>query len=113
MCSKRKTVTVKVVAQWSHTTILLIPRAIIGVYAFWCRDNGKCIYVGQAKDRPIRDRLRDHWRGSHNEILKLWIQVFGESLDVCYTSVKKDKIDTFERRLIKAWKPEANKQYNQ
>ena len=102
----------KVVAQWSYATISRVPRAIVGVYAFWCRDNGKCIYVGQASDRPIRDRLREHWRGSHNETLKLWIQAFGENLDVCYTPTVRDKIDTYERRLIKAWKPEANKQHN-
>ena len=102
----------KVVAKWSYATISRIPRAIIGVYAFWRRDNGKCIYVGKAKDRPIRDRLGDHWRGSHNETLRLWIQAFGDNLDVCYTPTVRDKIDTYERRLIKAWKPEANKQYN-
>ena len=52
-------------------------------------------------------------RGSHNEILKLWIQAFGDNLDVCYMAAESSKIDTLEKRLIKAWKPEANKQHNQ
>ena len=89
-----------------------MPRNVSGVYAFWCRDNGKCIYVGQAKDRPIKKRLTEHWRDSHNDILKLWIRVFGRNLDVCYMSAESSKIDTLERRLIKAWKPEANIQHN-
>ena len=110
MCRRGKTT--KAAVKWSHATISQMPRGIIGVYAFWCRDNGKCIYVGQAKDRPIRERLREHWRSSHNEILKLWIQAFGENLDVCYAATERNKIDTLERRLIKAWKPEANKQHN-
>ena len=104
--------TQKSVMQWSYTAISKIPRANFGVYAFWCRDNGKCIYVGKAKDSPIRSRLNDHWRGSHNEILKLWIQAFGGNLDVCYMTAERSKIDTLEKRLIKAWKPEANEQHN-
>lgn len=96
----------------SHLSIDQIPRSVIGVYSIWCRDNGKCIYVGQAKDRSIRDRLKDHWNGSHSEVLKLWIKAFGETLDLCYLSVKSDKIDRFEKRLIGLWKPEANVTYS-
>ena len=102
---------VRAVMPWSHIAISLMPREISGIYAFWCRDNGKCIYVGQAKG-PIKNRLADHWRGSHNETLKLWIQVFGSTLDVCYMSAERSRIDTLERRLIKTWRPEANIQYN-
>ncbi len=105
--------TVRVSLPWSYPTLSQISEKTTGVYAFWCRDNGKCIYVGQAKDRSIRERLRDHWRGSHNEVLGLWIQAFGENLDVCYMSIDRNKIDTLERRFISAWKPEANKQHRQ
>ena len=97
--------------QWSHAAISQMPQGTIGVYAFWRRDNGKCIYVGQAKERPIRKRLLEHWRGSHNEALKLWIRVFGRDLDVCYLSVQRDRIDDLERRLIRALKPETNIQH--
>lgn len=83
-----------------------------GVYAVWCRENGKCIYVGKAKDRPIRERLKEHWRGSHNETLELWIRAFGEKLDLCFAAADKGRIDTLERRLIRALRPEANRQFN-
>lgn len=97
--------------QWSHRNISEIPRSISGVYAFWCRENDKCVYVGKAAEQSVRNRLIQHWRGSHNRILKLWIQAFGEYLDVCYMSVELSKVDDFERRLIKLWKPEANVQH--
>ena len=59
------------------------------------------------------ERLRNYWNGaSHNETLKLWIRAFGEYLDVCYTEVQPSKINRFERRLIRLWRPEANKQHN-
>lgn len=98
---------------WSHLNITQIPIDIHGVYIFWCRDNGKCIYVGQAKLRPVRKRLKEHWDGSHNETLKLWIKTFGERLDVCYARVPQDKIDRFEMKLIKRLRPETNDTYNQ
>ena len=99
---------------WSHLTVDQMPANIKGVYAFWCRDNAKCIYVGQSKrgNHSIKDRLNAHWRNSHNQTLKLWIQAFGSHLDICYMSVETGKIDALERRLIKAWKPEANIQHN-
>ena len=53
--------------RWSYNSISQMPRDMVGVYAFWCRDNKKCIYVGKAKMRPIKIRLLEHWRGSHNE----------------------------------------------
>ena len=98
--------------RWSHMAITQMPKCIIGVYAFWRHDNGKCIYVGKGKDDPIRERLLAHWRGSHNEELKHWIRAFGAHLDVCYMAVQYDRIDDLERRLIKALKPETNIQHN-
>ncbi len=98
--------------RWSYLGIEGVPRNVFGVYAFWCRDNGKCIYVGKAKKQPVKKRLTYHWRGSHNETLRLWIQVFGENLDVCYMAADLTKIDNLERRLIRLWKPEANIQHN-
>ena len=95
-------------SQWSYLAIDGMPSWIIGVYAFWCRDTGKCVYVGQALDEPIRERLLAHWRGSHNEILRLWIQVFGDHLIICYREVESVLIGGLEDRLIKRWKPEAN-----
>lgn len=85
-----------------------IPSNLKGVYAFWCRTNGKCIYVGKAERQPIRDRLIQEWRNSHNENLKCWITVFGKFLDICYLPVKDGKIDKMETRLIQKWHPETN-----
>ena len=98
--------------KWSYPSINETPRLWHGVYAFWCRDTAKCIYVGKAVKQPIQDRLRNHWRGSHNETLKLWISAFGENLDICYVRAKPNKISNFERRLIRIWRPEANIQLN-
>ena len=98
---------------WSYLGIGDIPRDIYGVYAFWCRDNGKCIYVGKAEDQPVKARLRRHWNGSHNETLRLWIEAFGSKLDVCYMAADAHRIDRLEKLLIKAWKPEANIEHNE
>ena len=94
--------------RWSYNAISQMPKDVVGVYAFWCRDNRKCIYVGKAERRPIRDRLRDHWNGSHNETLRLWISAFGDTLDVCFMAYNPARIDELEKRLIRLWRPEAN-----
>ena len=86
-----------------------IPLDVKGVYAFWCRTNGKCVYVGKAELQPIRTRLVQEWRNSHNADLKLWIQAFGDFLDICYLPIKAHKkIDKIETKLIQMWKPETN-----
>ena len=96
---------------WSHRALEEVPQGIVGVYAFWCRGNGKCIYVGKASEQSIGHRLRQHWRRSHNRTLHLWIQAFGDQLDVCYASVDRQRIGTVERRLIRLLNPDANVQY--
>ena len=95
-------------AQWSYLEIDGMPKTIIGVYAFWCRDTGKCIYVGQAQCEPIRERLLKHWRGSHSQRLRWWIQAFGDNLTICYREVEAGTIDRLELRLIKRWNPDVN-----
>lgn len=86
-----------------------IPATLHGVYGFWCRTNGRCIYVGKAEKQPIKTRLRQEWANSHNPALKQWIAAFGEFLEVCYLPVKnRGKIDRMETMLIRAWSPEAN-----
>ena len=100
---------VRGVFRFSYAGIVAIPKDVSGVYAFWCREKERCIYVGMAKDQSIRTRVLQHWRGSHNEKLNLWLREFGDYLDVCYMSVRGDRIARFEDRLIKLWNPEANK----
>ena len=98
----------KKVFKFSYSGITKIPKGVSGVYAFWCRDNSKCVYVGMAKEQPIRTRILQHWRGSHNEKLNMWMREFGNHLDVCYMSVQSNRIARLENRLIRMWKPEAN-----
>ena len=96
---------------WSYRALEEVPVGLVGVYAFWCRQNGKCVYVGKASEQSVGQRLRQHWRRSHNRQLRLWLQVFGDQLDMCYAAADQDKIATLERRLIRLWNPEANVQH--
>ena len=98
--------------RWSYAAAGAVPSGLVGVYAFWYRRTGDCVYVGMAADQPLGKRLRQHWNGSHNETLQLWIQAYGEYLDICYAQVQPRKIRTLERRLIRLWKPKANVQHN-
>ena len=98
---------------WSYRVLTDIPDAMIGVYLFWYRPTGKCIYIGMAADQPIRNRLRQHWLGSHNEALRLWMKAFGDELDLCYVQAEPNRVRTLERRLIRALSPEANKQHKE
>ena len=93
---------------WTHATLAAIPRDIIGVYAFWFRSTGKCIYVGESTKQTIKMRLHQHWRGSHSAKLQLWMQAYGEDLNVCYAPVARNRIKKLEQRLIERWIPEAN-----
>ncbi|MDA8009044.1 MAG: hypothetical protein MPK75_04925 [Alphaproteobacteria bacterium] len=89
-------------------TIDYMPRHIRGVYAFWYPDTGKCIYVGKAEKQSIRTRLMQEWQNSHNANLKLWMRVYGDSLEICYLPVKDEKIDRMESKLIRMWNPTTN-----
>lgn len=93
---------------WSYDNIMQMPRSIAGIYVIWCPPVGKQIYVGKAERRPIRTRLREHWQGSHNQMLRWWIQEFGDALSICYLACPRHRINELERRLIAALKPEAN-----
>lgn len=98
--------------KWGYSFISQIPGEWVGVYIIWCPATKVCVYVGQAKEQPIKDRLLQHWTRSHNETLKRWIKAFGKHLNVCYKPCKNARIDALEKRLIRTWKPEANEQWN-
>ena len=92
------------------THIDSIPENAIGVYGFWRRESGRCIYIGKA-EKSLRQRVKQEWDNSHNPKLKSWIRCFGESLEICYLPVPHDKIgrvDSLETRLIRIWNPETN-----
>lgn len=97
---------------WSYPTLEEVPRDLTGVYAFWYRRTGRCVYVGKASEQTVRKRLHQHWRGSRNEALNLWMKAYGNFLDVCYAPVERHRVAAMERRLIKRWKPETNILHN-
>jgi predicted GIY-YIG superfamily endonuclease len=77
-----------------------------GVYSIWSKSI--CIYVGQAKKQSIKDRLLQHYSGSHNDYLALWIK----STHGLFFSVEFIKnpaaIDAKERINIKLFAPLTN-----
>ena len=98
---------------FSRLEIERIPESVRGVYSFWHEESGICIYVGMAEDQPLKERLLQHWRGSHNKMLALLLRAFGRRVIVSYIPIKEcDKIPQVEERLIRLWKPAANKTAN-
>ena len=96
-----------------YISIHSIPESIVGVYVIWCPKTDVCIYVGKAEESPVKKRLTDHWRGSHNKDLKSWLKALGnDNVEVCYRKTEKHMIDCLEKRLIHLWKPETNKDHN-
>ena len=66
-----------------------------GIYVFYFKK--MCIYVGSA-ERPLGERLREHWRGSHNDRLTNWIKVYGKKLRVEVREIKTiDRIKSVEQ----------------
>ena len=85
-----------------------IPRDAHGVYGIWCGSH--CIYVGKAEKQTIAERLRQHWRKTHNLDLRDWIFAEGPNLAVAFFVVtKKEAIDNYERLFIKRFQPITNK----
>jgi hypothetical protein len=79
-----------------------------GVYAFWFRNY--CIYVGKAEKQTIRKRLIDHWIGSHNDDLRLWIYAKRDRLAICFRIVESlSKVAAYERYYIRKYQPLTNK----
>jgi hypothetical protein len=83
-----------------------LPEDLYGVYMFSFRK--RCLYIGQAKAQPLKSRLNQHFKVSHNERLNDWILAYGPELIVCCLELPKLRIDRAERRMIKARKPVAN-----
>lgn len=97
---------------FSYQAIELMPRDVIGVYAFWSKSTERCIYVGRAKDQPIHKRLRSHFQQSHNRRLRGWITYLRADLQFCYAQVARNQVERVERWLIRQWRPDANIQDN-
>ena len=78
-----------------------------GIYVFFLKKT--CIYVGSA-ERPLGERLKEHWRGSHNDRLSNWIRVYGKKLRVEVREVKNlDRIKSVEQGEMDRLSPLVNK----
>lgn len=93
---------------FGYDAITRVPRDVRGVYAFWYKERGRCIYVGMTERQTIRTRLFQHWSGSHNETLRLWLSEFGDHIEFCWLQVPVSRVRGMERRLIDLWQPEAD-----
>ena len=84
-----------------------IPSDLRGIYGLWFKK--WCIYIGKAKDQGIKNRLKQHWLGSHNEYLKAWIEAKNRIIEFCYIDSPRHTIDSLEKRMIDILQPVTNK----
>ena len=66
------------------------------------------IYIGQSQDQGIKERLMQHWNGSHSDELKAWISGFGSEILFGYKIIEITKVDIYERYYIRKFQPCAN-----
>ena len=70
-----------------------------------------CLYVGSARDQTLKDRLKQHWRGSHSRRLGMWIRCHGKALTVefCVVEAKNlSRIKEIEQDQINKFSPMVN-----
>lgn len=56
---------------FNYANIQRIPDDFHGVYFVWT--NSVCVYIGKADKMSLKNRLMSHYKRSHNDSLKLWI----------------------------------------
>ena len=97
--------------RFSLAEIERIPESTHGVYAFWHEDSGTCVYIGRAEDLPLKERLKQHWRGSRDGELSLWLDAVGDRMSVRYIpAAGRDKIAQIQQELVRLWKPASTQQ---
>lgn len=84
--------------------ILSIPTGKSGVYVLYYESS--FVYVGKAGD--IRNRLTQHYNGSHNPKLSIWISALDGSIKLTYLPCHEEDLDDLERSLIIYLQPAAN-----
>lgn len=83
----------------------------VGVYGFFQRGSGQCIYIGKTEQQGIRKRVKQHWVNSKSPVLGRWIKNFPERLEIAYVPIefqKMHRVDSLETRLIRLWHPAGN-----
>lgn len=99
----------KIRTPYNHSTILDLPECS-GVYIFF-NIAGVPIYVGLAKDQPIKSRLTRYlkFHENHNPLLASYIRSSKFSIFFSYLCIKnKQDIRQIESFLIKKFQPIAN-----
>lgn len=84
-----------------------IPDDVKGIYGLWYEK--WCIYVGKGKDQDIQARLIQHWKKSHNEYLRAYIESEPSKIEFCYTIAARHTIDSLEMSTIDFLQPVTNK----
>ena len=86
-----------------------------GVYIIWYPGSGASrtiAYIGQVAEQPVRERLKKHLTNCHNDVLRDIIKAQGKRLRICFKPCPKDKVDSYEKQLIKEHDPEANRTHS-
>ncbi len=84
------------------------PSDACGVYGFWY--GRRCVYVGKTERQSLRRRLEQHWEGSHNRMLRLWLAARGSEMKVSLLAVHEvSKVAGLERYYIRRLQPVANR----
>ncbi len=86
--------------------ILDIPKKTIGVYIFY--HNHDFVYVGKSTDQGVQERLTQHYNGSHNAKLSLWVKALDGDVKFIYLRCEETEIDDLEKSLILFLQPITN-----
>ena len=84
--------------------ILSIPTGRSGVYVLYY--GAFFVYVGKAGG--VRNRLTQHYNGSHNRKLAIWISALDGNINFTYLACGEEYLDDMERSLIIYLQPVAN-----
>ncbi len=95
---------------FDFNSLLRMPRVRHAVYAFWSKSKESHVYIGKT-DRPLPQRLREHRRSSDNPTLRAWIKYAPEDLVVCYVVCPAALVLKLERRLIRRFDPDGNREH--
>ena len=93
--------------KFAPTNIQALRKDVVGVYIlFYNRD---FVYVGKSKsNQGVRKRLFNHFDGSSNKKLRIWLDALDGDIKFTYISCQTDEVDDLERSLIRYLQPITN-----
>ena len=95
---------------FDFNTLLRLPRVEHVVYLFWSKSKASFVYIGKT-DRGLSKRMREHRQKCDNPTLRAWIRHAPKDLIVCYVTCPACLVLKLERRLIRQFDPNANKDH--